>query len=586
GAAPPPGDAGAALPPKDACAAPPPKDSIAAPPPKDSGAAPPPKDSRAAPPPKDSGAAPSPKGSGGAPSPKDASATAAAVTPVDGQNQRVPSPQQEKSPRKATTAEEAKSRGRAPTTEQATTSDLHSPAAVAPATAEPAVVPVTDRASRYPKRRGPDNAADGGIDESGRDTSAGAEGVGDGAAGAASCAATDYSSLTSKERWDIALAIFKRDGWSYKKGSGITSWIWLKPGVTRKTATRGVNLFESQEEVLKHLGILPPESTPADSQSCARSNGRVEEWGLSKHRLSRTRKRTVDGKPASGVADVGSLSGNTCHSNDGGEKKASERKSPAATRKKRERPPKPPPAAAVPQIHPAAAPPTPKRSAKKRAPQKTSKSRKLATRGDVRLPGEAADNARGEGSERGAGGAHVGDPVLDTVDDDRDADCATQEQCELRSALNLAQLLRDDDTTLAVGAPTVASHTSSPPPPAPPVSPLMRPPTVENPRVSPLESPASDTSNGDMGGCTPLRRAGSGGGSSSASGGRRRGRSNATGYSVSSRREALSFHSASAPSSRGTRRGAGTTGPLHNVGVILTGCDKKYRDMITDLGGT
>ena len=42
-------------------------------------------------------------------------------------------------------------------------------------------------------------------------------------------------------------------GWKYAKGSGLVSWIWLKPGANAKTGTKGVDFFESEAEIMRYI---------------------------------------------------------------------------------------------------------------------------------------------------------------------------------------------------------------------------------------------------------------------------------------------------------------------------------------------
>ena len=42
-------------------------------------------------------------------------------------------------------------------------------------------------------------------------------------------------------------------GWKYAKGSGLVSWIWLKPGANAKTGKKGVDFFESEAEIMRYI---------------------------------------------------------------------------------------------------------------------------------------------------------------------------------------------------------------------------------------------------------------------------------------------------------------------------------------------
>ena len=57
----------------------------------------------------------------------------------------------------------------------------------------------------------------------------------------------------------------QEQGWRWVKGKGLVTHVWLKDGVAKREAKRGINLFESIEEVVEHvLGVEALEGPPSD----------------------------------------------------------------------------------------------------------------------------------------------------------------------------------------------------------------------------------------------------------------------------------------------------------------------------------
>lgn len=48
----------------------------------------------------------------------------------------------------------------------------------------------------------------------------------------------------------------QKQGWKWVRGAGLVTHVWLKDGISKRNGTRGVNMFESMDEVLDHvLGV-------------------------------------------------------------------------------------------------------------------------------------------------------------------------------------------------------------------------------------------------------------------------------------------------------------------------------------------